>query len=122
MVGSDPLSLPSGVAININTNNVYGAALPPAVNGNIDILFSPTGAVISPGMAAQDIKLWLIDTTQPGTGSPNTFNGDQFIVTIAARTGLISIHPVDVTPKVGSSPAQYQNPYSFTQDGRSSGF
>lgn len=119
MVGADLLGLNNGVAINLNTNNTYSSPPPPNNGGNIDIVFAPTGNVITPGLTGRDIRLWLVDTTQPGfSASSTTFQGEQFIVTIAIRTGLISVQPVNVAP---GGPG-YANPYSFTQDGRSSGY
>lgn len=113
MIGADLLSLPAGVAINTVANTTFPSPLPAPVSGNIDILFSPTGAVITPGTPGRDIRLWLVDTTQQGfSPSASSFAGSPLIVTVAVRTGLISVQAV--------SPGA--NPYLFVQDGKSSGY
>jgi prepilin-type N-terminal cleavage/methylation domain-containing protein len=114
MIGADVLALPAGAAINTAANLTFPSPLPPkAATGEIDILFAPTGAVITPGLAGRDIRLWIVDTTQPGFSSTaSLFQGEAFIVTIAIRTGLVSVQPV----------APGTNPYQFVQDGKSSGY
>ena len=44
--------------------------------------------------------------------------GDQVLVTVYVRSGLISTHPVTPPP---TAPAAGYDPYSFTKDGKSSG-
>ena len=65
-----------------------------------DAAFSPAG---------NRIALWLRDVTldpeQPG---------EQLLMTVHARSGLIAAHPVDTSNN-------YADPYRFTRDGRSSG-
>lgn len=121
MLGSDILALPNGVCIDTATSCFappaaqYKSVLP--VNGTtIDVLFAPSGSVITPGVT-QDVRFWLRDSTLP-TG--NTFAGEQFIVSVGTRTGLISVQPVDV--RMDSTNTFYKSPYTFLQDGRSSGF
>lgn len=115
MIGADMLALPNGVAVNplANTNVTPSSQLPSPVNGNIDILFAPNGSVITPGVPGRDIRLWVVDTNQPGFSQAATsFTGTPLIVTVAVRTGLISVQ------FVGPS----GNPYQFVSDGKSSGF
>lgn len=97
-VGEAAMELPRDVAIDLNTNTTYSR---PPTGATIDILFAPSGSVIGPW--GTDLKLWVRDTTVAG--------GEQYIVTITIRTGMISVHPV----------APGANPYLYTQDGRSSG-
>lgn len=115
MIGADALNLAPGVAINTlpNSNGALPQSPLPNLGGNIDIVFGPTGAVITPGLSGRDIRLWVVDTTQQGF-SPGaaSFQGEPLIVTIGVRTGLIGIQ--SVTPGA--------NPYLFSQDGKTSGY
>lgn len=124
--GEAPLSLPDNVAIDVSTNVSYSNSLGSGVTSTgytpppyVDILFDPSGAISRWSGASDKIQLWVRDISQdPVAGTTSKFNGDQLLITIYVRTGLIAAHPVDVT----SSGTSYTNPYSFTQDGRSSGF
>lgn len=113
-----------------------------AFTSNIDILFSPTGAVISSGLPEGDVKLWLRDVSADAILPPTTyadyptgsllFNGEQFIVKVTLRTGMIAVQPLDdltvpvsnltlqLPPGVNPVPV-YRDPYSFTRDGKASG-
>jgi prepilin-type N-terminal cleavage/methylation domain-containing protein len=115
MIGADLLSLPAGVAVNTAANNVAPTSpLPPFDSqGNLDIIFAPNGSVITPGLPGRDMRFWVVDTTQQGfTASSNSFTGTPLIVTVAVRTGLVSVQ------LVGPS----GNPYQFVADGKSSGY
>jgi prepilin-type N-terminal cleavage/methylation domain-containing protein len=135
--GEAPLQLQADVAIDLSTNAAppltplppsppvagYGGALPGTANapGSVDIIFAPSGAVISPRLAGGDIRLWVIDTSRnspPTPGVPSTFEGQQFIVSVAIRTGMISIKPVNtITTINGNGNTVYAAPYSYAQDG-----
>jgi prepilin-type N-terminal cleavage/methylation domain-containing protein len=107
-LGDQVRSLPTDVVIDLTTNTTYsssGGSLPTAINNCVDILFAPNGSVISPGLPSNDLRLWVRDST----ANP----GDQFIVSIANRTGLIQIQPVDVSSG---------DPYSFSKNPYSNGF
>jgi len=115
--GEQTLQLPKDVAIDTMRNTTYSNPLPPSVNaaGAFDILFTPSGSVLGLGVTVDKINLWVRDVTQD-VFAP----ADQSLITVYVRSGFIAAHPVDVTPNPGGSPP-YLNPYSFTQDGRSSG-
>lgn len=122
-VGEGVLTLPQNVAIDLNTNNSYANPLPGT--GFVDVLFRPDGSVYSWGGSGDKIQLWLRDLSAdavPST-SPNTiptlFNGEQALLTVYVRTGLIAANAVDTT--LNTAGTAYNNPYYFTQDGRSSG-
>jgi prepilin-type N-terminal cleavage/methylation domain-containing protein len=91
--GEPALQLPDGTAIDITTNTTYSNSLPvnPAT-GNIDILFGPSGDVIGQGPTSNKIALWVRDMTQDVL-TP----GEQTLVTVYVRTGLIAAHPVDTS-------------------------
>jgi hypothetical protein len=109
LVGEDSLQMPQDVAIDLSLSrggnqSLYNAASPPAY---IDILFSPSGTVIGQGAAYDKFILWVRDVA---LGSSS---GDQTLVTVYTRTGLIAAHPVNIDDP--------NNPYSYTQDGLPSG-
>jgi prepilin-type N-terminal cleavage/methylation domain-containing protein len=119
--GEQPLLLPKDVAIDISTNSAYLNPLPqfppppgPPPPGPIDIMFGTAGPVVSRGASIGKIILWVRDMTQPLTSD------DQSLIVVYVRTGFIAAHRVDMTPSATGTPA-FVNPYSFAQDGRSSG-
>jgi prepilin-type N-terminal cleavage/methylation domain-containing protein len=104
LTGETPLQLPKDVAID-GTPKFSGdpfGFLPP-----VDILFSPSGGVLSPAGVGGKIIFWIRDTSKDPSAP-----GEQFLVVIQVRTGFIAVHPVDVYS--GS-------PYRFANDARSSG-
>jgi prepilin-type N-terminal cleavage/methylation domain-containing protein len=107
--GEEDLPLPQSVAIDLGTNFTYGNPLPvDPVTGNLDILFAPSGALVGRGQGSDRVILWVRDATQA-----SVFDGEPTLVTVYGRTGFIAAQPVDPTSG---------NPYSYTLDGRASGF
>jgi type II secretory pathway pseudopilin PulG len=113
--GETPLQLPASICIDPTAkwpgDTTYPFTLP------ADIMFTPQGTVQNSN-GRDSIILWVRDYTKdvsypaaswPPGGQP----GDQFLILVQTHTGFIAEHPVDV----GVS----GNPYSFTQDARSSG-
>ncbi len=89
--------MPEGTIIDLNTNLAFGNALPPTNpwdNGTslyVDILFSPTGEVISPGVANSNINLWV---RSPNSDHPtDVFRGAPTIVSVYTKTGLVGAYP-----------------------------
>jgi prepilin-type N-terminal cleavage/methylation domain-containing protein len=120
--GEADLQLPPGVVIDLQTNFMFSAAnnnftLPvDGYTATVDVLFSPSGALV--GRATQgtgQVLLWVRDTSLDTVGAvtANFYNGDPALVSIYPRSGFIATHPVDRN--------NANNPYTFTQDGRSSG-
>jgi prepilin-type N-terminal cleavage/methylation domain-containing protein len=118
VTGDDVLQLPDSVVIDVSTNvsytdpngNVHLNLNPlPFANADksIDILFAPTGEVISRGTTTDSINLWVRDINDPPSGT----NSEQTILAIYARSGLTAAHP----------PAPGADPYAFVKDGRTSG-
>jgi type II secretory pathway pseudopilin PulG len=101
LTGESTLKLPQDVAID-TTKGV------PAASGNtLDVLFSPSGELLSPSTSSVGkVILWLRDTSKL---DPKT--SDEALIAIDIRTGLIAAQPV--------GPAS--DPYTFTKDGRPSG-
>jgi prepilin-type N-terminal cleavage/methylation domain-containing protein len=109
VTGDDLLVLPDPVMIDLSTNARFGSSLPtPNGDGSYDILFSPSGAVISPGLTTDSINLWVRDAT---SAAASTTDGEQTILAIYVRSGLAAAHP----------PAPGRDPYAFIKDGRTSG-
>jgi type II secretory pathway pseudopilin PulG len=109
LAGEQPLQLPQDVAIDPTKSlNVPSRQPPGAPQPFYEILFSPSGRVAGQGTGNAPIALWLRDVTLTDPNAP----GDQTLIVIYPRTGLIAAHPV----------AQGADPYQFIRDGRSSGF
>src|ERR1019366_7286231 len=110
-VGSETLTLPEGTFIDLNTNVAYNNPLPnfndPAAvkgavdtgatanegSGFIDILFTPAGAVITPGVATSNLHLWVRAPAEDAANSVDPFRGDPTIVSVFVRTGLVGAYP-----------------------------
>jgi prepilin-type N-terminal cleavage/methylation domain-containing protein len=113
LAGEQPLQLPQDVAIDLSVNpkrslNVPARQQPGSQLVYSEILFSPGGGVVGQGTGNAPIALWVRDVTLNDPNAP----GDQTLIVIYPRTGLIAAHPV----------AQGGDPYQFIRDGRSSGF
>lgn len=106
-VGSDPLHLPGGTVVDLNTNLAFGYPLPPTPVGTtaVDILFSPGGAVITRGLATSNILLWVRAPSGDAAQVLNAFYGQPTIVSVSNRTGFVGAYP----------PASTSNPYGNVQ-------
>jgi hypothetical protein len=90
----NPLPLPNAAAIADNGTPNY-----------MDILFSPSGAVISPGVTTSTINLWV---RSPADDQPtNVFRGDPTIVAVFVRTGLVGAFPPDQNTANATYPYTY---------------
>jgi len=94
-VGDETLKMPDGTIIDLLTNTAYSNALPPSDPnsgiGFVDILFGPSGAVISRGVATANIHLWV---RAPDPNTPDDFyRGDPTIISVYVRTGLVDAYP-----------------------------
>jgi type II secretory pathway pseudopilin PulG len=139
IAGEPVLQLPKDIAIDISRD---GTNSPPTWyrlyprTGNalypqpLDILFDKTGQVIGgTGRLGNRICLWVRDTSLADPCPPDTLPpGDNTLITIYTRSGLIAAHPVDpsVDPldpqgRTRLTPGPTWNPFFFTQDSRSSG-
>jgi hypothetical protein len=131
MVGQQPINLPANVVIDCPnpTANSLPYFIPPALlplphppllagqagtvapfdsqTSQVDVLFGPSGKVLRDAGSAGKVVFWIYDTSEK-TG------GDQRLVVIYTRTGVVASHPVNV----GGGPGRY---YDFVLDGRSSG-
>jgi prepilin-type N-terminal cleavage/methylation domain-containing protein len=97
VVGNDTLALPNGTVIDLATNVAYGNPLPPSASastpGVIDILFSPSGAVITRGASTATINLWVRAPSENPTLVNDPFQSYPTIVAIFTRTGLVGAYP-----------------------------
>lgn len=111
-LGDEILALPDQVQITLKPNSDYSSILTasglPPVNsdGSYDILFSPSGAVITPGTTTDIIYLWVNDVN-----ATNYTDGEPSIIAVYTRTGQTAAHP----------PADGADPFAYVKDGRSSG-
>lgn len=111
VVGDELLELPDQVGVDINTNTLFGnkLAVSSDASGNsfIDILFGPSGEVVTPGVSTVTINLWVRDATLA-----DPFAGEPSIIAVYVRSGLVAAHP--------PAPVPAASPYAFVDDGRSS--
>jgi len=75
---------------------IFGNILPVNSSGAVDILFSPRGEVITQGLTADKIILWVRDVTQDGGINLNNPlpAGDHSLIVVYTHTGLIAAHQV----------------------------
>jgi hypothetical protein len=95
-VGEEMLKMPDGVVIDLNTNVAFNNPLPPVIqvgeSGFVDILFGPSGAVISRGVSTANIHLW-VRAPHPDN-QPDPFLGAPTILSVFVRTGFTGAYPV----------------------------
>ncbi len=112
-VGDEILKMPADTVIDIATNVRFLNPLPPSDRfatppRYYDILFAPTGAVISPGLASDKIHLWVrAPNADDGVGGTDPFRGDPTLISIFARTGFVGAFPPAQPPVA--------NPYLLVQ-------
>jgi prepilin-type N-terminal cleavage/methylation domain-containing protein len=112
--GEQTLSLPANIFISFEQPG--GSPLSQNVPQNMQILFSPSGAVVGQGTLTGQIILWVrrIDPNvgnQPAITTADLLSGKGTLIAIQPRTGFIAAHPA----------ASGNDPYLFIRDGRSSG-
>ncbi len=132
VVSDELLQLPDDVAIDLKTNDAtapYGFYSPiPPPNppnpdgstpdaGSIDIIFAPSGQVISSGVLSDSINLWVRDISNDDNPTNLPFDGEPTIIAIYVRTGFIAAHSPDPPPWIPPK----NDPYSFVRDGMASG-
>lgn len=100
----EAFNFPDDVAIDLATNVTYGNSLPNGP-GYVDMIFGPSGKLISPGVTSDFVALWVRDVTQP-----TVFEGNPALIAVHVRSGLVA----------GSRPAPppAANPYQYIIDGR----
>jgi len=125
MVGEQPLQLPKECVIDLAGNTIGGIPYPALTTdagntvlpgGSLDIIFGSRGQVIGANAIGGKIILRM-----RGVGADNmrpSDQGDQLLITIHTRTGLITSHPVNLDPPFG---LPGHDPYRFVRDGKTSG-
>lgn len=122
VVADEILELPDGVGVDIGTNELLPKNPLPIVtdsSGNkyLDILFAPSGEVITPGVTTASFNLWVRDTTEPSLGAYDALGNvrrDPTIIAVYVRSGFVAAHPPYPDPT-------YAQRYKYVDDGRSSG-
>jgi prepilin-type N-terminal cleavage/methylation domain-containing protein len=85
----------------------------------LEILFHPNGSVMGPlGTNYARICLWVRDVSTDVIDPTQMPPGDNSLITIYTRTGMVASHPVDPS---GLTPGPTWNPFRFTQDSLLSG-
>jgi prepilin-type N-terminal cleavage/methylation domain-containing protein len=111
---------PTTLGVNLDASGQY-----------FDVLFNPSGQVMYNPNGI--ICLWVHDPDKAAhpredPNTPGTWNdyagfnaaGEQSLVTVYVRSGLIATHPV-VPPQNATSPIAGYDPYQFAKDGMNSG-
>jgi prepilin-type N-terminal cleavage/methylation domain-containing protein len=106
VVGDETLKLPDQTVIDLKTNTDFNNPLPPtdtsSGTGFVDILFGPSGAVISRGVSTATINLWV---RAPDSNNPtDIYRGDPTIVAVFVRTGLVNAYPPAPLSAVNPNP------------------
>jgi hypothetical protein len=144
-----PITLSSGVVIDLKYCSVNVQTL--AASSNIDIMFSPRGAVsgVVAGLGPlhflmRDLKDATNTTVNPwavgaaGSANPDTSTGDRMILSVFPQTGLVQIFEIDPTdnytnpvsggtvspvtlPGSGGPDGFADNLFNFAQQGRAAG-
>src|SRR5262249_26816127 len=88
VVGDETLKLPDVTVIDLKTNTDFNNPLPPVDTnlgtGFVDILFGPSGAVISRGVSTATINLWV--RAPDLNNATDIYRGDPTIVAVFVRT------------------------------------
>jgi prepilin-type N-terminal cleavage/methylation domain-containing protein len=118
LAGEEPLILPQGIVIDVNTNAQFGNQVLQTNNDPwIDILFAPTGGLVGWPIASNKIILWIRDQSET-----TAWGGSPALIAVYVRTGNVAAYPIDPTPNPkASDPTTPINPYTFTLTGAASG-
>jgi prepilin-type N-terminal cleavage/methylation domain-containing protein len=132
MAGEPRLQLPRDVIVDLDPTTEGGSVLPA---GSADILFSPRGQLMADNASGGMVVLRVRNADKPfnpalsdTTSTPQHLvydQGDQILIAIYTRSGLIAAHPVDMTPNptypLPAGSGKLADPFSFVRDGKSSG-
>ena len=125
---TDPMMIDARVgdaATSSVTSTTIGVNLaidPSGTSYGFDVIFNPSGQLQAASNSGGVVCLWLRNkdtlrdstndvTANPRVGSNFDLAGEQLLVVISTRTGLISTQPVN----------NGANPYLFAQDGKNNG-
>lgn len=102
-VGDETLKMPDGTVIDLQTNIDFGSPLPPADPtsgfGFVDIVFAPSGQVISRGVTGANIHLWVRAPDPNNMTAPGSYyRGAPTIVSVFVRTGFVGAYAPAVLP------------------------
>jgi prepilin-type N-terminal cleavage/methylation domain-containing protein len=108
-INTEKLSLPTDVIVDLGpTVSAFGFVPPPGNEpGSVDILFAPSGAIVS-RVGTSYVALWvrLPDTATPDPSNPspfaNVFAGAPTVIAVWRDTGLVGAYP----PVPGINPYQ----------------
>jgi hypothetical protein len=117
LLGEPTMQLPTNTCVDLNTNVSLPAGPPFSPPADYDILFAPGGSLALTTNIGGDSHVFLC-VRDPRKGSPMDFRslpqiqagGEMMILGIKARSGAISVQPVDHNPITMTNP---NGPYTF---------
>lgn len=95
------------LSVDTAIDSAAGTTLGVNTAGDFDVVFAPSGQVVG---ANSLIALWVRDPTRPAWPAANA--GEQVLIGVYPKTGLIATHPPAPAPA---------DPYQYVKDGLSSG-
>ncbi len=116
VVGDEVFDMPKSIVVDGNTNNDYAASVPGIEKlpvdglGNLDIMFSPSGAVMARDFSKPHIVLWVRSTDEDDqypTAPGKYLVGEPTLIVVYMNTGLVAAYPVNT-----GNPA---NPYDLVK-------
>jgi prepilin-type N-terminal cleavage/methylation domain-containing protein len=103
--GDEVLELPKSIVVDANTNAYYDGKVWGTISlpinlttGNLDILFSPTGAVMT-RHSKPEIRLWVRSTDEdsvPVVQPTDYFRGEPTLIVVGINSGNVSAYHVNV--------------------------
>jgi type II secretory pathway pseudopilin PulG len=107
--GNDMLTFPDQTVLDANTNATFNNPLPAPISANsgggyADILFSPSGAVITRNLTTSTVNLWVRSPSDTAA-KDSVFFGSPTIVAVHVQTGVVGAYP----------PGPQNNPYANIQ-------
>jgi hypothetical protein len=89
--GDENLQMPDNMIVDLATNVTYGNPLPSNSGAYFDLMFGPSGEVVTQGVATQTLNFWVRDITG------GAFDGEPSLICVFTRSGFVGAYPVDPT-------------------------
>lgn len=104
VAAEDKLTLPTDIVIDLNTNTANSADPVSNADGDLDIMFAPSGNVIGDQASLDYVFLWVRDVAKYPS---DFFGGEPTVIGVNVRSGVVAAYP----------PSQTGDPYQFVKAG-----